>query len=368
MAGRKVAVVLSQAPGKSPPKRHLEEALAAELLLDAGVEVSIVPHLYDIPGDDTGLLFLRGVASDLIVLAWLYPRATRWVLDRQGVRGQIGVSLLDKPADEDDADEESETGEPPTVAGAPERKIYCLDLRDHPTAEPYLQEIRRIVRERQTPVVTVGIGGLNANGSNGKPSAAPPATGNSATFLNVLTGQATTVAPTLVSNGGAGAGNLAFDGRNGDVGKRRWYPVIDYTRCTNCMECIDFCLFGVYGIDAAERILVEQQDNCKKGCPACSRVCPENAIIFPEYKSPAIAGAAVGGATGIKIDLSKLFGGGDGASALDLAVAERDHELVADGREAVGAAVGLPKRHQGKPVAPKDDLDALMDGLDDLDL
>jgi hypothetical protein len=114
--------------------------------------------------------------------------------------------------------------------------------------------------------------------------------------------------------------------------------------------------------------LVEQQDNCKKGCPACSRVCPENAIIFPEYKSPAIAGAAVGGTTGIKIDLSKLFGGGDGASALDLAVAERDHELVADGREAVGAAVGLPKRHQGKPAVPKDDLDALMDGLDDLDL
>jgi ferredoxin len=133
------------------------------------------------------------------------------------------------------------------------------------------------------------------------------------------------------------------------------------------MECIDFCLFGVYGVDAAERILVEQQDNCKKGCPACSRVCPENAIIFPEYKSPAIAGAAVGGAAGVKIDLSKLFGG-DGASALDLAVKERDRELVADGRDAVGMGVGIPKRQTGRADKPRDELDDLVDGLDGLDL
>ena len=41
---------------------------------------------------------------------------------------------------------------------------------------------------------------------------------------------------------------------------RRWYPVIDYSRCTNCLECLDFCLFGVYGVDSMERILVENQD------------------------------------------------------------------------------------------------------------
>ena len=44
---------------------------------------------------------------------------------------------------------------------------------------------------------------------------------------------------------------------------------------------------GVYGIDGVERILVENQDNCRKGCPACSRVCPEQAIMFPDYKTPA---------------------------------------------------------------------------------
>ena len=73
---------------------------------------------------------------------------------------------------------------------------------------------------------------------------------------------------------------------------RRWYPVIDFDRCTNCMECVDFCLFGVYGIDDDETILVELPDNCRKGCPACSRVCPEQAIIFPQHKTPAIAGAS----------------------------------------------------------------------------
>jgi NAD-dependent dihydropyrimidine dehydrogenase PreA subunit len=149
--------------------------------------------------------------------------------------------------------------------------------------------------------------------------------------------------------------------------KRRWYPVIDYSRCTNCMECIDFCLFGVYGVDTLDRILVEAQDNCKKGCPACSRVCPENAIIFPQHKTPAIAGAE-GEVAGLKIDLSQLFGGLSGKDALEIAAAERDVELLRDGRAAVGMTVGIPKRQTHKPAREKDELDALMDGLDALDV
>ncbi len=146
---------------------------------------------------------------------------------------------------------------------------------------------------------------------------------------------------------------------------RRWYPVIDYSRCTNCMECLDFCLFGVYGVDGQERIHVEHQDECKKGCPACSRVCPENAIMFPEHKTPAIAGAAVGSVSGLKIDLTRLFGGGD---AIAVAAQERDAELVKDGRDAVGLSVGIPKRQAGKEQGPKDDLDKLMDELDALEI
>ena len=29
-----------------------------------------------------------------------------------------------------------------------------------------------------------------------------------------------------------------------------WFPVIDYDRCTNCMQCLSFCLFGVYKMNA----------------------------------------------------------------------------------------------------------------------
>ncbi len=130
------------------------------------------------------------------------------------------------------------------------------------------------------------------------------------------------------------------------------------------MECIDFCLFGVYGVDKTETILVEQPDNCRKGCPACSRVCPENAIIFPQHKTPVIAGAP-GAAGGLKIDLSQLFGA---PNAVEEAARERDEQLMLAGRDAVGLSVGIPKRQQDKPAEAKDALDSLIDSLDDMDL
>jgi hypothetical protein len=87
--------------------------------------------------------------------------------------------------------------------------------------------------------------------------------------------------------------------------------------------------------------------------------------MFPDYKTPAIAGAPVGNITGLKIDLTKLFGGGD---AMQIAADERDRELVRDGRSAVGMTVGIPKRQADKKEEPKDDLDNLMDALDALDI
>jgi len=72
--------------------------------------------------------------------------------------------------------------------------------------------------------------------------------------------------------------------------RRRWYPVIDYQECRNCLECVNFCLFGVYTIGENQTPLVEQPDQCRDGCPACARVCPAGAILFPEYNDPVIAG------------------------------------------------------------------------------
>ena len=92
-----------------------------------------------------------------------------------------------------------------------------------------------------------------------------------------------------------------------------WFPVIDYDRCTNCMQCLSFCLFGVYGVDSDQRIQVQNNDNCKTNCPACSRVCPEAAIMFPKYKAGPINGDLVSDADlqreKMKIDISALLGG-----------------------------------------------------------
>ena len=92
-----------------------------------------------------------------------------------------------------------------------------------------------------------------------------------------------------------------------------WFPVIDWERCTQCMQCLSFCLFGVYGVDSQHRIQVQHPENCKTNCPACSRVCPEVAIMFPKHKTGPINGAQVQSADlqreKVKVDISTLLGG-----------------------------------------------------------
>lgn len=337
---KKLTVVISQGQSKNPQQRNLEEGLAARLIMERDVEVSIVPHVYDMGPDHTGLLFLRSVPGPLVILSWSYPRAIRWTLDRQGVKGHEGVSLLKGEDEEFDPEEQPEANGIGST-DVPRRKIYCIDFRAANTIEEFVGEIRRIVRENSEQVVDL----MQWIGGSPQPVQLERYLAQPANDANSL--------PVIPSP------------QDAEPPKRRWYPVIDYSRCTNCMECIDFCLFGVYGVDLLDRILVEAQDNCKKGCPACSRVCPENAIIFPQHKTPAIAGAD-GEVAGLKIDLSQLFGGG-GANDLDVAVAERDAELVKAGRDAVGTTVGLPRRQSECDAKPRDDLDDLMDGLDALE-
>ncbi len=375
---KRLSVVVSQSPSKNPQKRKLEEDIVAALLFENGIDVTIVPNLYDIQADSTGMLALKSISGNMVLCSWLFERAAHWTLDRNGIHGHPGtIQLINDQEDEDEDDSEEVVEEKDRVIDTreiPNRKIYCLDLRTSEKVEDFIEEVRRIHKENAVKIVTLGditgalsngssngqsIGGLNSNGaasgSNGSVSASATARMENPTNDTALTS-------------GGGLDQPATINRFEESKGRRWYPVIDYSRCTNCMECIDFCLFGVYGVDRIDTILVEQPDNCRKGCPACSRVCPENAIMFPQHKTPAIAGSAEGNAS-MKIDLSQLFGApADGKSAAEIAALERDEQLIAAGRDAVGMTVGIPKRHDSKVDEPKDDLDDLVDALNDFDI
>ncbi|HSW00606.1 MAG TPA: ferredoxin family protein [Sedimentisphaerales bacterium] len=73
-----------------------------------------------------------------------------------------------------------------------------------------------------------------------------------------------------------------------------WFPVIDYDRCVNCKQCMNFCLFGTYGLSDEGHVQVVKPSGCKTNCPACARMCPKQAIIFPKYADSPINGDVVG--------------------------------------------------------------------------
>lgn len=108
-----------------------------------------------------------------------------------------------------------------------------------------------------------------------------------------------------------------------------WFPVLDYNRCTNCMQCLSFCLFDVYGVSPEGKIEVRNQNNCKTDCPACSRVCPEVAIMFPKYRHSPINGDEISAddvrREAMKVDISSLLGG-------DIYAALRDRSAKAKSR------------------------------------
>ncbi len=352
-----LTVVISAGQSRNPEKRELEVAIAELAAKMPGVEVLQIPHLYDLTKNSKSYQAMRERQHALVVLAWLFDRATHWVLDRNDVRGIVGEVLLKEASEEEDEDEDAtekesdETNEEVVIHAQPrpDRPIFCIDLRASSKAQEFADEIARIANLVQPPKAT-------------------PLT------LEMLERAANPTNDTYI-----GSSHLPITTVE-DTPGRRWYPVIDFSRCTNCMECIDFCLFGVYGVDGNETIVVEQADNCRKGCPACSRVCPQNAIMFPQHKTPAIAGAPVD-AGSMKIDLSKLFGAPEtNEDAAIVAARERDEQLLLAGRAAVGLtefetqATTTTQTSNLEPAAPKseqrpsDNLDQLLDQLDSLDL
>jgi NAD-dependent dihydropyrimidine dehydrogenase PreA subunit len=216
-----------------PARRKFEQDLARRLSEMPQLRVAIVPHLYDLPADGAAMRHLRDLTGDLVVFSWLYPRAAFWVLDANQVSGRMGrTSFL--------AEEEMESDAGQSRATRSDRTIWCIDLRSRPKLEAYLDEVEQVLQ---------------------------------------TTGRL-----------GASVSDVAAPIQLEEPTVYRWYPVIDYRRCGGCLECLNFCLFGVFGLGESQQPIVEQPDACRDGCPACSRICPAQAIMFPQHEDGRIAG------------------------------------------------------------------------------
>jgi hypothetical protein len=133
----RIPVVLSQAPAAVPYARQLEEDLIAGLMLERGVDVSVVPDLTQLHEGTTGLLCLRGIKGDLIVLTWLEPEPARRILHQRGVFGQDWLVRID-----------CNLGQPTATADSsrrrPDRRLHILQLDAKLSSEWYLREVRRL--------------------------------------------------------------------------------------------------------------------------------------------------------------------------------------------------------------------------------
>ncbi len=62
-----------------------------------------------------------------------------------------------------------------------------------------------------------------------------------------------------------------------------WHPAIDYDACTGDQACIEFCGNDVFDWDDDERHpIVSRPLNCVVGCDSCAKICPVQAITFPD--------------------------------------------------------------------------------------
>ena len=150
MSRQRLTVVLSQAQGKDPRKRSLEESIAAALIMEPGLDVSIVPYLYDLDADHTGRLFLESVQGDMVVLGGCTRGPPSGCSTAATSRAVTATTRSRRRPRTPTTRTRSGEPEPPKGVGAvnvPDRWIYCLDLRDHADFAMYVQEVRRIAAE-----------------------------------------------------------------------------------------------------------------------------------------------------------------------------------------------------------------------------
>jgi len=61
---------------------------------------------------------------------------------------------------------------------------------------------------------------------------------------------------------------------------KNWYPEIDYSKCTNCGDCIYLCQHDVYDELKSPMPVVAFPESCVEGCKYCGVMCPSKAIKY----------------------------------------------------------------------------------------
>lgn len=65
-----------------------------------------------------------------------------------------------------------------------------------------------------------------------------------------------------------------------------WWPNVDTTKCDGCsgeFDCLKFCPHQVYKPLADQKLIdVENKFNCVVFCRACQKMCPKDALSFPD--------------------------------------------------------------------------------------
>jgi ferredoxin len=65
-----------------------------------------------------------------------------------------------------------------------------------------------------------------------------------------------------------------------------WDPKIDYTKCTTCGKCVDFCHTIAYRFETQDgkKKTVVNPNKCIVFCRGCEEICPAGAITHPSLK------------------------------------------------------------------------------------
>jgi MinD superfamily P-loop ATPase len=106
--------------------------------------------------------------------------------------------------------------------------------------------------------------------------------------------------------------------------------VIDYSRCTNCQACIDYCRFDAISL-ISDKVVISEI-SCD-GCVLCSRICPDHAIkMVTNDKSHMYSGVFRNG----KMVYGRLAPGEENSGKLVNMVRERAKKLsIENGLETI---------------------------------